>query len=144
MGFAGYARTVTDDVLLGGKPLFYEKANREFIKWRNAGRAGTLKPRKKFGIFGPTIDRQAEYNTWSQLKPSERYKKSPVPPRIITFNESLRKKLYAGAYLYAGVSAASAAAYHQDPSIPVVDLSDKSMDYGATGEYVLSSYYNNR
>jgi len=119
----------TRNTLLGGKPLFYEMDNPHFTSWRDLGSKNLL-----------SAKHQSMYNQWV----SGKIKAPPMPEKVVTFNESLRAKMYKGAMLYAGLSVASAAAFHQDPSIPVVDMSDKDTDYGATGDYVLSSYYNNR
>lgn len=130
-------------VLMDNKPLLYEIENPHFASWKRMGARRAL-----------TEDMQELYDKWSNVTSSGLFIDPPMPEKIVTFNPTLRKRMYAGMYAIAGLSAATAAMYHEDPRVPVSDITDptidytqknkRSMDYGTTGDYVLSSYYNQR
>ena len=63
--------------------------------------------------------------------------------KTLTFNTSLRKKIYGAAVIGAAVSSIKSIATYRDPRVPVYDEADYG-GTGATGSLALSMYYNQR
>jgi len=129
-----WARSFVRDYLLGGKPLFYETLNPTWASFVRSGVRGHLPPTD-----------QAAFNSWWALPVAQRRVQTPLnlTRKVVSFNEPLRKRIYATTAAGAAITAMHAVAFRQDPNTEVADMSD-NMGYGATGDYSLSSYYNNK